>query len=92
MLFCLYLVWRQVVDQLLVATEYRLRQISAVELYGVIYVAFNIIFYYSSSEDDRVIYDILDWGEGTATAIAYTVGILGVLLPLFAFLHLGVFR
>lgn len=75
-----------------VATEYNFKQLWASEIYGLIYVAFNVSFFYLGPEDEKVIYDILDWGEDPGTAATFAIVILLVLVPLFGFVHYGVFR
>lgn len=77
---------------MLVATEYRLRQVCATEMFGVVYVVFNVIFFYTGPTDEKVIYDILDWGGDPGKASAFVVVILVVLVPLFGLAHFGVFK
>lgn len=67
-----------------------MKQLWASELFGAVYIAFNIAFYYSNGHDD--IYAMWDWGKDPSTAIAYSAAVLLVLLPSFAVMHLGVFR
>lgn len=69
-----------------------MKQLWASELFGALYITFNIIFYFTAPEEDRLLYSILDWEEEPVGAIIYTVIILGVLIPIFAVIHLGVFR
>lgn len=69
-----------------------MKQLLAAELFGALYITFNIIFYFTAPKEDRLLYDILNWEEEPAAAVIYTVVILLVLLPMFSAIHLGVFR
>lgn len=82
----------QLVDQFLVADEYKLRNIIFGQVYGAIYIAFNVGWYYLAPREDRLIYAILDWDENPLVACIYALGCVLVLGPLFGVLHYGVYR
>ncbi|CAM9405259.1 unnamed protein product [Choristocarpus tenellus] len=83
-----------IVDNFLVSTQYRFWTLWPSLLFALIYVSFNVAYYYlaSDEDDENVIYSILDWDEDPTTATIYTVVIIFVLLPLFQGLHYGVYR
>lgn len=80
------------VDQFIIAAPYRLRDIWIVEIFGLIYVGFDIIYFYSAPRGDKIIYVILDWGRNTTEALLYCFGTILVLIPLFTLVHYGLFR
>lgn len=81
----------QTVDMLLVATEYKLRQVFACELFGIVYIIFNLLFFVFADEEDRVIYSVLDW-EDPLSAILFAAGLVVILVPGFAIVFLGIYR
>lgn len=82
----------QLVDQLLVADEFKCRNIIFGQVYGVMYLAFNVGWYYLAPREDRLIYEILDWENKPLAACIYGLGCILVLGPLFGALHFGVYR
>ncbi|CAN0496371.1 unnamed protein product, partial [Ectocarpus sp. 8 AP-2014] len=79
-------------DQFLVADEFKLRYILFPQAFGVIYLFFNLGWYYLAPDDDRLIYIILDWEDNTLGACVYAFGAILVGAPLFGLVHLGLFR
>ncbi|CBJ25727.1 conserved unknown protein [Ectocarpus siliculosus] len=79
-------------DQFLVADEFKLRYILFPQAFGVIYLFFNVGWYYLAPDDDRLIYIILDWEDNTLGACIYAFGAILVGAPLFGLVHLGLFR
>lgn len=82
----------QLVDQMLIATRFRLRDAWMTELFSLVYVIFNIAYYFSAPRGEKIIYYILDWGRKPGLACAYTLVTLLVLVPLFDLVHYGLFR
>lgn len=80
------------VDQLLVASPFRIRDLWKTEAFAMIYLTFNICHYYIAPDGSKLIYSILDWARDPVEAVAYSLGTLFVLIPLFAFVHYGLFR
>ncbi|CAM9518824.1 unnamed protein product [Laminaria digitata] len=80
------------VDQLLVASRFRFRDLWKAELFAMAYLIFNISYYYIEPSGSKLIYYILDWGRNPGVAVAYSLGTLLVLIPLFALVHYGLFR
>ncbi|CAM9823947.1 unnamed protein product [Ectocarpus sp. 12 AP-2014] len=79
-------------DQFLVAEEFKLRDILFPQAFGVIYILFNVGWYYLAPDDDRLIYIILDWENNTLVACIYAFVAILVGAPLFGLVHLGIFR
>lgn len=82
----------QLVDQFLVAAEFRLRYVLFGQAYGAIYLAFNVGWYYLAPKDDRLIYVIFDWQNNPLEGCIYGLGAMFVGAPLFTLLHFGVYR
>ena len=60
-------------------------------MYGVVYVVFNIIWYYVGWRE-KLLYEVLDWDNKPLVACIYGAVCILVLCPLFALLHLFVYR
>lgn len=84
--------FRQLVDQFLVADEFKMRYVLYAQAYGAAYLVFNILWYYLAPKDDRLIYEIIDWNNKPLVACIYGLGSLLIAAPLFTWLHYGVFR
>lgn len=82
----------QLVDQFLVADEFKLRYIMFAQAFGLIYIVFSIGWYYLAPKEDRLIYVIIDWGDNTLGACIYGIVCILVLGPLFGLLHVGIYR
>lgn len=82
----------QLIDQFLIADEYKVRYVIFAQAFGVIYLVFSIGWYYIAPKEDRLLYSVLDWGNETLVACIYAVLCMLVLAPLFALLHFGVYR
>ena len=82
----------KLIDQMLVADEYKLWHLVFTQVYGVCFVVWTIVWYVSAPQRDRLIYDVLDWQGGILAACLYSLATLAVLTPLFALLHLYLFR
>lgn len=76
----------------MVATPFTLRAIWYAEAYGLVYLTFDIIWFYCAPSGKGVIYVILDWDDAPLTAVAYSLVVMLILLPLFVALHYGIFR
>lgn len=62
------------------------------ELFAVVYLTFNISYYFCAPYGQKLIYSILDWERDTLLAVTYAALTLFVLIPLFDLLHYGIFR
>lgn len=79
------------IDQFLVADEFKLRHVVIAQAFGVLYVLFNLIWYYEGWEE-KVLYAVLDWENKTLVACIYSIGSVVILVPLFGLLHLFIYR
>eukprot|EP00903_Cladosiphon_okamuranus_P012549 g11751.t1 len=79
------------IDQFLVADEFKLRHVIFSMVYGVFYVVFNLIWYHVGWRE-RLLYEVMDWGNKPLTACIYGAVCILVLCPLFALVHLFVYR
>ena len=79
-------------DQFLIADEFKLRYVIFGQVYGGLYIAFNVGWYYLAPREDRLIYVILDWDKKPLVACIYALGCVLVLGPMFGVLHYGVYR
>lgn len=82
----------QVLDMFLVATEYKFRQFWATEILAAIYIIFNVAYFFLGTEDDTVIYSVLDWEDNLVGAVVFVVILFIAFLPLTALIFLGLFR
>ncbi|CAM9688725.1 unnamed protein product [Pylaiella littoralis] len=81
-----------VIDQLLVATKFERRQMWASFLFSWAYILFNVIWFLEAPKDERVIYDLLDWGDNIGNAALFALVIIFVLVPIAGVMHYMVFR
>ncbi|CAM9276449.1 unnamed protein product [Hapterophycus canaliculatus] len=81
----------QLIDQFLIADEFKMRHVIISQLYGVFYIIFNLIWYYEGWEQ-KVLYKVLDWDNDPLTACIYGAVCILVLVPLFCYLHLVIYR
>lgn len=66
---------------------------SFAQIYGLLYLAFSIVWFYKGPEDEKYLYeDTLDWDENRLQACLSGGIAVGVLVPIAGLLHLGVFR
>lgn len=82
----------QAIDQLLVATKFERRQMWASFLFSWTYVFFNAIWFLTAPEDERVIYDLMDWGDSVGNSAVVALVIIFVLVPIAGVIHYCVFR
>lgn len=81
----------QLIDQFLVADDFKLRHVVFSQAYGLVYVLFTILWYYEGWEE-KLLYKVLDWEIKPVVACIYSLGSILVLTPLFGLLHLFICR
>lgn len=81
----------KVVDVILVATEYKFKHLLASEVYGLLYVAFNVSFFCLAPQDQRVLYSILDWGKNAGAAAGTSIFLMVVFVPVSSLLFYAIF-
>lgn len=82
----------QVVDNMLVATPFRVLDIFTTYAFCAAYLLFNIVWYYFGPLDERLIYGTLDWKNCPLASAANVLLTFFILLPVSAWIHYGVFR
>lgn len=83
----------QILDQLLISSEYKCRSAFwQTEYYAVVYLIFNLIWYYEGPLESRVLYTILDWEDDGGMATLFIFLIFFILVPIFSTMHYGVYR
>ncbi|CAN0075030.1 unnamed protein product [Scytosiphon promiscuus] len=80
------------IDQLLVATKFERKQMVAAFLFSATYIAFNIVWFLTAPEDEKVIYGLMDWGESVGNSAGFAAGIMFILVPIAGVIHYCVFR
>ncbi|CAM9172394.1 unnamed protein product [Hapterophycus canaliculatus] len=80
------------IDQLLVATKFERKQMLATIFFSATYIAFNIIWFLTAPKDERVIYDLMDWGDSVGNSAAFSAVILFILAPIAGVIHYCLFR
>lgn len=81
----------QLIDQFLVADEFKLRHVIFFQICGVVYIGFNIVWYYVGWQEN-ILYEVLDWDNKPLVACIYGAVCVMVLSPLFSLLHLFLYR
>lgn len=81
------------VDQMLVADEFKLKHLVISQIYGVIYIVFSIFWFYMAPEEDKYLYEnILDWEMNRVQASIWAGVGIGVVVPVAAFIHYAFHR
>ncbi|CAM9418032.1 unnamed protein product [Discosporangium mesarthrocarpum] len=83
-----------IIDNLLVAMEYRLEYVWPASLFIIMYTGFNIAWYYITprKNGNHIIYDQVQWDEEPVRASEIVIGIFFVLVPIFHVFHFIVYR
>lgn len=77
----------QVLDQFLIATDYKCRAFWLTEYYAIVYLLFNLVWYYKKSRSERVLYELMDWEIDPGRATLFTFIILCGLIPAASVFH-----
>ncbi|CAM9441761.1 unnamed protein product [Choristocarpus tenellus] len=77
------------IDQLIVATEYRLEYFWPASLFVIVYTGFNLAFYYLTDREngDHIIYQDVQWDPEPTLAAEIVIGVFFVLVPIFHVAH-----
>lgn len=90
---CLSLAFcHQVVDQFLVASEFKIKYAWLGEYYFIVYIFFNVGYYYETTGEDRLTYEVFDWEGDPGKAILWIFLIMAFFIPGFAGFHFFVYR
>lgn len=88
----LLLITRQLIDQWIIETDYKISFFALGEYFFIIYIFFNLAYYYETEGDGRLTWEVFDWEDAPGTAVLYILFILVVLVPAASMLHYSVFR
>ncbi|CAM9875004.1 unnamed protein product, partial [Scytosiphon promiscuus] len=81
------------VDQFLSGNEFKLKHVIIAQAYGVIYLVFSILWFYTAPEAEKYLYEeFLDWENNRVNACITGAAAIGVLAPLAASVHFFVYR
>lgn len=82
----------QVVDMFLIASEYKIKYAWLGVYYFVVYIFFNVGYYYNTDGDDRLTYDVFDWDAHPGKGCLWVFLILAFFVPGFSSFHYFVYR
>lgn len=82
------------VDQFFIASEFKIKFARMGLYFLVIYLFFNLAYYYESTGDaeERVTLEVWDWEENSGRAVLWLFLMFAIFLPGFAALHLFFYR
>ncbi|CBJ25726.1 conserved unknown protein [Ectocarpus siliculosus] len=79
-------------DQFLIATEMKFKYAWLGLYFFVVYIFYNVIYYYEHNVEDRVTFEVFDWDERPGRACLWVFLILAFGVPGFTALHVFVYR
>lgn len=82
----------QLLDQFLIATEMKFKYAWLGLYFFVVYIFYNVIYYYEHNVEDRVTFEVFDWDENPGRACLWVFLILAFGVPGFTALHVFVYR
>ncbi|CAM9363177.1 unnamed protein product, partial [Scytosiphon promiscuus] len=81
-----------VVDQFLIASEMKIKYAWLGFYFFVVYIFYNVIYYYEHNEEDRISFEVFDWDVQPGKACLWVFLILAIFVPGFAGFHFFVYR
>eukprot|EP00904_Undaria_pinnatifida_P001056 jgi/Undpi1/10951/HiC_scaffold_30.g13252.m1 len=81
-----------VADQFLIASEFKIKYAWLGIYYFVVYIFFNVGYYYNTEGDDRLTYEIFDWEVHPGKGCLWVFLILAIFVPGFASFHYFIYR
>lgn len=82
----------QLLDQFLIATEMKFKYAWLGLYFFVVYIFYNVIYYYEHNVEDRVTFEVFDWDDSPGRACLWVFLILAFGVPGFTALHVFVYR
>ena len=76
----------------LIASEYKIKYAWLGVYYFVVYIFFNVGYYYDTDGDDRLTYDVFDWDAHPGKGCLWVFLILAIFVPGFSSFHYFVYR
>ena len=80
------------VDQFLIASEYKIKYAWLGIYYFVVYIFFNVGYYYNTTGGDRLTYEVFDWAVDPGKGCLWVFLILAFFVPGFSSFHYFVYR
>lgn len=80
------------VDQFLIASEFKIGFAWMGFYFFVIYIFYNVIYYYEHNEEDRISFEVFDWEPEPGKACLWVFLILAFFVPGFTAFHVFVYR
>lgn len=80
------------VDQFLIASEMKIKYGWLGFYFFVVYIFYNVIYYYEHNEEDRLSFEVFDWDVAPGKACLWVFLILAIFVPGFAGFHFFVYR
>ncbi|CAN0380877.1 unnamed protein product, partial [Pylaiella littoralis] len=80
------------IDQFLIASEMKIKYAWLGIYFFVVYIFYNLIYYYENNVEDRVSFEVFDWDEKPGKASLWVFLILVFFVPGFAAMHVFVYR
>lgn len=82
----------QVADQFLIASEFKIGFAWMGLYFFIVYIFYNVIYYYEHNGDDRVSFEVFDWDPEPGKACLWVFLILAFFVPGFTAFHVFVYR
>lgn len=76
----------------LIASEYKIKYAWLGVYYFVVYIFFNVGYYYNTDGEDRLTYDVFDWDAHPGKGCLWVFLILAFFVPGFSSFHYFVYR
>lgn len=76
----------------LIASEYKIKYAWLGVYYFVVYIFFNVGYYYDTEGEDRLTYDVFDWDAHPGKGCLWVFLILAIFVPGFSSFHYFVYR
>lgn len=83
---------KQVIDQFLIASEMKIKFAWMGIYFFVVYIFYNVIYYYEHNEEDRVSFEVFDWAPSPGKGCLWVFLILAFFVPGFTAFHVFVYR
>lgn len=80
------------VDQFLIASEFKIGFAWMGLYFFIVYIFYNVIYYYEHNEEDRVSFEVFDWDPEPGKACLWVFLILTFFVPGFTAFHVFVYR
>lgn len=81
-----------VIDQFLIASEMKIKFAWMGIYFFVVYIFYNVIYYYEHNEEDRVSFEVFDWAPSPGKGCLWVFLILAFFVPGFTAFHVFVYR